>query len=86
MTNDPLERRATRNTARPWWIDLETMKELESCLKKLDRGISSSAQPLMANAFVRTAGQLMFTWSLAGVALEMLTSCDRPKLGACIRC
>ena len=41
----------------------------------------SSAQPLMANPFVRTAGQLMFTWSLAGVALEMLTSCYRPKLG-----
>ena len=38
----------------------------------------------MANPFVRTAGQLiqlMFTWSLAGVTLEMLTSCDRPKLG-----
>ena len=23
----------------------------------------------------------MFTWSLTGVALEMLTSCERPKLG-----
>ena len=41
----------------------------------------SSAQPLMANPFVRAAGQLMFTWSLLGVALELLTSCDRPKLG-----
>ena len=34
----------------------------------------SSAQPLMANPFVRTAGQLMFTCSFAGVALEALTS------------
>ena len=40
MTNDSLERGATRNNARPWWIALETTKELESCLKKLDRGIS----------------------------------------------
>ena len=120
MRNDPLERGATRNTARSWWIALETMKELESCL---DRGISrkrrnwatqqraevnklelgnqpghifeillleyfedemrasSSSQPMMANPFVRTAGQLMFTCSLAGGALEMLTLCDRPRLG-----
>ena len=40
VTNYPLERGAARNTARPWWIALETMKELEKCLKKLDRGIS----------------------------------------------
>ena len=39
---DPLERNATRNTARPWWIALETTKELESCLKKLDRGVPAS--------------------------------------------
>ena len=38
--SDPLERNATRNTARPWWVALETMKELEDCLKKLDRGVS----------------------------------------------
>ena len=38
VTSDPLERGATRNTARPWWI--ETTKELESCLKKFDCGIS----------------------------------------------
>ena len=123
VTSDPLERGATKNTARPWWIALETTKELESCLKKVDRGITrkrrnwatqqraevnklelgkqlgrtwetllleyfedemrapSSALPLMASPFVRTAGQLMFTWSLAGVAMEVLTSCDRPKLG-----
>ena len=41
----------------------------------------SLAQPLIANPFVRAARQLMFTWSLAGVALEVLISCDRPKLG-----
>ena len=35
----------------------------------------------MANHFVRTAGQLMFTWSFAGVALEALTSHDKLKLG-----
>ena len=31
--NDPLEKNATRHTARPWWVALETMKELEDCLK-----------------------------------------------------
>ena len=41
----------------------------------------SSAKHLLANPFVRTAGQLMFTWSLAGVALEALTSYDKLKLG-----
>ena len=40
VTSDPLEKNATRNTARPWWVALETMKELEECLKKLDRGVS----------------------------------------------
>ena len=35
----------------------------------------------MANSFVRTAGQLLFTWSLAGVALDELTSGDKLKLG-----
>ena len=38
VTSDPLERGATRNTARPWWIALETTNELENCLKGLDRG------------------------------------------------
>ena len=42
----------------------------------------SSAPPLMANPFVRTAGQLMFTWSLVGIELETLTSYDRLKLGS----
>ena len=40
VTSDLLERGATKNTAHPWWIALETTKELESCLKKLDRRIS----------------------------------------------
>ena len=123
VSNDPLEKNATRNTARPWWVALETMKELEDCLKKLDQGVSrkrrnwatqqkaevnklelgsqlkrtwqsllrdyleeamrtpSSALPLMANPFVRTAGQLMIAWSLVGIELEVLTSCDKLKLG-----
>ena len=123
VTSDPLEKNATRNTARPWWVSLETMKELEDCLKKLDRGVSrkrrnwatqqkaevnklelgnqlkqtwqsllrdyfeeamkttSSAVPLMANPFVRTAEQLMFAWSLVGIEWEVLTSHDKLKLG-----
>ena len=50
----------------------------------------SLAKHLLANAFVRTAGQLMFTWSLAGVALEALTSYNKQgwtiKVGMCIEC
>ena len=42
---------------------------------------SSSASPLMANPFIRTAGQLMFAWSLLGIELETLTSYDKLKLG-----
>ena len=42
VTCDPLERNATRNTARPCWIALETTKELESCLKKLIAGYPAS--------------------------------------------
>ena len=41
----------------------------------------SSANFLLANPFVMTAGQLMFIWSLAGVTLEALTSYDNLKLG-----
>ena len=123
VTSDPLEKNKTRNTARPWWVALETLQELEDCLKKLDSGVShkrrnwatqqkadinklelgsqlkrtwknllkdhfeeamrtsSSASPLMANPFVRTAGQLMFAWSLLGIELETLTSYDKLKLG-----
>ena len=40
VSNDPLEKNATRNTARPWCVAIETMKELEDCLKKLDQGVS----------------------------------------------
>ena len=41
----------------------------------------SSALQLMANPFVRTAGQLKFAWSLVGIELEVLTSHDNLKLG-----
>ena len=41
----------------------------------------SSASPLMANPFVRTAGQLMFACILVGIELETLTSHDKLKLG-----
>ena len=123
VTSDPLEQNKTRNTSRPWWVALETLKELEDCLKKLDSGVSrkrrkwatqqkadinklelgsqlkriwqnllrdhfeeamrtsSSASPLMANPFIRTAGQLMFAWSLVGIELETLTLYDKLKLG-----
>ena len=123
VTSDPLEKNKTRNTSRPWWVALETLKELEDCVKKLDSGVSrkrrnwatqqkadinklelgsqlkrtwqnllrdhfeeamrtsSSASPLMANPFIRTAGQLMFAWSLVGIELETLTSYDKLKLG-----
>ena len=99
VTSGPPEKNKTRNTSRPWWVALETLKELEDCLKKLDSGVSrkrrnwatqqkaeinklelgsqlkrtcqnllwdhfeeamrtsSSASPLMANPFVRTAGK-----------------------------
>ena len=40
VTSDPLDKTKTRNTAWPWWVALETMKELEDCRKKLDRGVS----------------------------------------------
>ena len=124
VTSDILEKNKTRNTSRPWWVALETLKELEDGLKKLDSGVSrkrrnwatqqkadinklelgsqlkrtwqnllrdhfaeamrtsSSASPLMANPFIRTAGQLMFAWSLVGRELETLTSYDKLKLGS----
>ena len=123
VTSDPLEKNKMRNTFRPWWVALETLKELEDCLKKLDSGVSrkrrnwatqqkaeinklelgsqlkrtwqnllrehfeeavrtsSSASPVMANPFNRTAGQLMFAWILVGKELETLTSHDMLKLG-----
>ena len=123
VTSDPLEKNATRNTARHWWVALETMEELEDFLKKLDRGVSlkrrnwatqqkaevnklelgsqlkrtcqsllrdhfeeamrtpSSALPLMANSFARTAGQLTFAWILVGIELVVLTTNNKLKLG-----
>ena len=41
----------------------------------------SSAPSLVANLFVRTARQLLFSWSLTEGALEALTSYDKLKLG-----
>ena len=40
VASDPLEKNETRNTARPWWVALETLQELEDCLKQLDSGVS----------------------------------------------
>ena len=40
VTSDPLEKNKTRNTSRPWWVALETLQELEDCLKKLDSEVS----------------------------------------------
>ena len=40
VTSDPLEKNKTRITSRPWWVALETLKELVGCLKKLDSGVS----------------------------------------------
>ena len=34
------EKGLTRNTTCSWWIALDTMKELENCLKELDRWVS----------------------------------------------
>ena len=113
VTSDPLERGATRNTNRPWWISLETTNELENCLKvsrkrqkwatqqraeinklefqsQLGRTWENLRQeyfedamraPSSATSFGMTAGQLLFSRSLAGVALEALTSYEKPRLG-----
>ena len=40
VASDPLEKNATRNTARPWWVALGTIKKPEDCLKKLDHEVS----------------------------------------------
>ena len=37
----------------------------------------SSAHLMMANSFTRTERHFLFTWCLAGVALEDLISCDK---------
>ena len=67
VTSNPLERNATRNTARPWWVALETTKEPEDCLKKLDRGVSrkhrnwATQQKAEVNKLV-LGSQLKRTW------------------------
>ena len=67
VANDPLEKKATRNTARPWWVALETVKELEDCLKKLDQGVSrkrrnwATQQKAEVNK-LELGGQLKRTW------------------------
>ena len=66
---------------------LELRNQLEGTWEKLllesfeDEMRAPSSQHLLANPFVRPAGQLMFTWSLAGVALEAMISYDKLKLG-----
>ena len=45
VTSDLLEKNKTRNTSRPWWVALETLKELEDCLKKLDSGDDATGLP-----------------------------------------
>ena len=44
ITNDPLGKVFTRNTARSWWIALDTMKNLKIFLKKLDCGVSRNSR------------------------------------------
>ena len=67
VTSDPLEKNKTRNTSRPWWVALETLKELEDCLKKLDSGVSrkrrnwATQQRADINK-LELGSQLMRTW------------------------
>ena len=67
VATDPLERNATRNTARPWWVALKTMKKLEDCLKKLDCGVSRKCRnwATQQKAEIKKLGlgnQLKRTW------------------------
>ena len=57
------------------------LAELVASLLEEAMRTPSSALPLMANPFVRTAGQLTFAWSLVGIELKVLTSHDKLKLG-----
>ena len=67
VTTDTTEKNATGNTARPWWVALETMKELEDCPKKLDRGVSrkrrnwATQQKTKVNKF-ELGSRLKRTW------------------------
>ena len=63
------------NQLRRTWQNL-LLEYLEEAMRT-----PSSTLPLMANPFVRTAGQLMFAWSLVVVEHEVLTSHDTLKLG-----
>ena len=67
VTSDPLERSKTRNTSRPWWVALETLKEMEDCLKKLDSGVArkrrnwATQQKAEVNK-IELANQLKRSW------------------------
>ena len=67
VASDPLERNATRNTARPWWVALEAMNKLEDCLKKLYCGVSRkrrnwATQPKAEINKLELGNQLKRTW------------------------
>ena len=47
ITNGPFEKGLTGNTTRSLWIALDTLKELENCLKKLDRRVSRKRRNLV---------------------------------------
>ena len=67
VTSDPLEKNKTRNTSRPWWVALETLKELEDCIKKLANGVSRkrrnwAAQQKAEINKLELGSQLKRTW------------------------
>ena len=67
VASDSLETNATWSTARPWWMTLETMKEPEDCLRKLNRGVSRKrrnwASPKKAEInMLELVSQLKRTW------------------------
>ena len=67
VTSDPLEKNKTRNTSRPWWIALGTLKEMEDCLKKLNSGVArkrhswATQQKAEVNK-IELANQLKRSW------------------------
>ena len=80
---DSLEKGFTRNTARSWWIALNTMKELEKCLKKLDRGVTRkrrnwAMQEKAALNKLELGSQLGWTWEK--MLLEHFENETRPYL------
>ena len=67
VASNPLERNATRNTARPWWVALEAINKLEDCLKKLYCGESRkrrnwATQPKAEINKLELGNQLKRTW------------------------